>query len=128
MQGLRGEHLRTLLDADSGTFDLLCDVLDLMANADVPDQIKSALAVGSLTPLRKVDHEGIYKGVRGICTGHLLRRVVARTLAQKHRKEIEEATAPEQLAMGSRLGVDLAMLVAKAALELDLELVLAFRM
>ena len=76
-----------------------------------------------LTPLRKVDYDGTFKGVRGICTGHLIRRVVARTLAQKHRKEIEEATALEQLAMGSRSGVDLATLTARAALELDHDLV-----
>ena len=86
--------------------------------------MKLALAVGSLTPFRKVDHDGTYKGVRGICTGHLLRRLVARTLAQKHRKEIEDATAPEQLAMGFRSGVNLAALTARAALELDTDLVL----
>ena len=50
--------------------------------------------------------------------------MVARTLAQKHRQKIETATAPEQLAMGSRSGVDLATLTARAALELDPELVL----
>ena len=122
--GLRGEHLRLLLDTDSNTFELLCQVLDLIANADIPTSVKNSLAVGSLTPFRKVDVDGTDKGVRGICTGHLLRRLIARTLAQKHREEIETATAPEQLAMGSRSGVDLATLTARAALELDPELVL----
>ena len=122
--GLRGEHLRLLLDTDSGTFELLCQILNYIANADVPDHVKMALRLGSLTPLRKVDYDGTARGVRGICTGHLLRRIVARTLAQKHRQEIEEATSPEQLAMGSRSGMDLATLTARSALELDPDLVL----
>lgn len=99
--GLRGEHLRLLSDTDSGTSELLCEARAYIANADVPDYLKLALAVGSLTPFRKVDHDSTYKRARGICTGHLLRRRVARTLAQKHRKEIEHATSPDQLAMGS---------------------------
>ena len=44
--GLRGEHLRLLLDADTGTFDLLCQVLGLIANAELPESIRLGLAVG----------------------------------------------------------------------------------
>ena len=123
--GWRGEHFRLLLEAtDPGALDLFADVADLLANARVPEEARAAIALGGLTPLNKLDEAGDVIGVRGICTGDLLRRLVARTLAQTYNAEFCEATAPAQVALGTRAGMDAAILTARTALQMDMDLVL----
>ena len=68
--GLRGEHLRILLeDADESSFGLFADVLDFVPNAQIPNEIKHALALGALTPLNKLDDAGQACGIRGFAQG-----------------------------------------------------------
>lgn len=123
--GWRGEHFRLLLEAtDAHAFDAFAEVAELVANARIPEEARSAIALGGLTALNKVDEAGKIIGVRGICTGDQLRRLVARTLAQTHNDEFVMATAPYQVALGQRAGIDAAILTARVALESDSDLVL----
>ena len=125
LSGLRGEHLRILLEApDCSSFDGIYFVANLLANAEIPECIRRLLAIGGLTPLNKRDDEGSIVGVRGICAGDLLRRGVARTFAQMFIEEIVTETSPAQMALGSRAGIDVGVFAARAALELDEDLVL----
>ena len=58
-----------------------------LANASVPDEIIQALRVGRLTPLLKPSG-----GVRGIVTGDIIRRLVARTVSRQIGPSIETGT------------------------------------
>ena len=62
---------------------------------------RRALALGRISGL---DKRGV--DVRGITTGHTLRRLVARTLAQQYAVQFGEATAPHQYALSVKAGID----------------------
>ena len=65
---------------------------------EVPDRIEPVVRLGRLTAWRKPDG-----GVRGIVVGDVLRRLVARTIAQIA-DQVEAATAPFQYALRTRAG------------------------
>ena len=88
--GTTTDHLKVVLDNDS-TADLLHALGQELAAADVPAHIVDALRLGRLTALQKPSG-----GVRGIVAGDVLRRLVARTMAQQIGAEVETATAPHQ--------------------------------
>ena len=71
------------------------------ARAAVPDTIFRSFMLASMTALNKRDG-----GVRGIATGTVFRRLVAKTLARQFSKEVEDACAPFQFALSTRAGVD----------------------
>jgi len=71
------EHLRPLLD-DEETFDLLADAAEKLAQASIPSSIADALGLGRMVAIRKSSGK-----VRGIVSGDVFRRLVARTLAQQ---------------------------------------------
>ena len=98
--GMTVEHLRILLDniRDSKLFFRACEQ---MAQAKVPDPIIAAIRVGRMTALRKPDG-----GVRGIVAGDVVRRLIARTMAQQLGKTVEAATAPYQYALSTRAGCE----------------------
>ena len=54
-----------------------------------------------MTPLSKPDG-----GIRGIATGTVFRRLVAKTLARQFGPVVEESCAPFQFALSTRAGVD----------------------
>ena len=94
------EHLRILLDntRDSRMFFRVCEKL---AQGKVPDPIIAAIRVGRMTGLRKPDGS-----VRGIVAGDVIRRLVARTIAQQLERTVEAATAPCQYALSTRSGCE----------------------
>ena len=98
--GMTVEHLRILLDniRDSKLFFRACEQ---MVQAKVPDPIIAAIRVGRMTALRKPDG-----GVRGIVAGDVVRRRIARTMAQQLGKTVEAATAPYQYALSTRAGCE----------------------
>ncbi|CAK0888740.1 unnamed protein product, partial [Prorocentrum cordatum] len=98
--GMTGEHLQTLLD-DEHCCDLLHHAATLLARAQIPGPVAEALRLGRLTALRKSNGR-----VRGIVTGDVFRRLVARTLAQQVGEEVEQATAPFQFALSTRAGTE----------------------
>ena len=75
---MMGEHLRILLDCERASHALYEAAVGL-ARADVPREILDTLRLGRLTALKKPNG-----GVRGIVAGDILRRLVARTMAQQY--------------------------------------------
>ena len=57
--------------------------------------------LATMTALRKADG-----GVRGIATGTVFRRLVAKCLSRQYVKEVEKDCAPYQFAMSTRAGTD----------------------
>ena len=74
----RNEHFKVVLD-DEAVADSLCDAAERLAQADVPHLVANAIRLARLTALSKPQG-----GVRSIATGDILRRLVARTLAQTY--------------------------------------------
>ena len=98
--GMTVEHLRPLLES-SRDHRLFCTLAESMARGMLPQPIVEAIRLGRMTALRKNDG-----GVRGIVTGDVVRRLVARTMAQQMGKTVESATAPFQYALSTRAGCE----------------------
>ena len=96
--GHTAEILRLVLD-DEDASGLFCEVANLLARAQVPDAIVAGLAMGRLVAIRKPAG-----GTRGLVVGDLLRRLVARTLAQQLSDDFEAACHPHQYALSTRAG------------------------
>ena len=77
------EHLRPVLESarDSHLFT----VGEHVARAQIPQVVADAIRFGRLTAL-----------VRGIVAGDIMRRIVARTIAQQVGNKVERATLPFQ--------------------------------
>ena len=73
---MTADDLRVILEDDRAT-DLLLNLAQHFTSARVPPEILEALRVGRVTALQKENG-----GVRGIISGDILRRLVARTIAQ----------------------------------------------
>ena len=86
----------TLQDAQ-----LLFTMGEQLSRAEAPSSIVSAIRLGRITALQKPNG-----GVRGIVVGDTLRRLVARTIAQKMIVEVEAATAPFQCVLSTRAGTE----------------------
>ena len=73
------EHLRPLLESPRDT-NFLYGACQLLAVANIPQEVKNGLKLGRMTALAKPDG-----GVRGIVAGDVIRRLTARTMAQRLR-------------------------------------------
>ena len=79
---------------------LFCKVAERLARGDVPPSIIEAIRMGRMTALHKTNG-----GVRGIVVGDVVRRLVARTVAQQLGPSVVEAAiAPFQCARSTRAG------------------------
>ena len=72
-----------------------------LAQARVPPTIHASIRQGRMIALQKPR-----SGVRGILVGDVVRRLVARTMAQQLSKAVEAATARHQYAMCTRAGTE----------------------
>ena len=93
---MTADHLKVVLENHRDS-DLFHNICQLMVRAAVPSEIFSVLRVGRLTALQNANG-----GIRGIVAGDLLRRLVARTMAQQLGPAIDRATAPFQYASTTR--------------------------
>ena len=75
-----------------------------------------ALALSRLTALSKPGG-----GVRGIATGHTLRRLVSRALPRQYAETIDRATRLFQFALQAHVGTDCLAAMLRAASDLDAE-------
>ncbi len=75
----------------SKCIELFTGAAESLAQARVPECIVQALRLGRLVALRKPNGR-----VRGIVTGDVFRRMVARTIAQQLAPTFEAACAPFQ--------------------------------
>ena len=117
--GTRHEHCRVLLE-DIRATDNFYFLAQKLAVGDVPESIRQGLAVAHLTALQKVNDTGAPTGdVRGIATGIVLRRLVARTIAQQFSERVLQATSPFQYALSTRAGVDCVALMTRLLTDMD---------
>ena len=82
--GMTAEHLRLILESDSETAAFFRAAQDL-ARPEVPHDVLVLLRMGRLTALQKPGG-----GVRGIVCGDLVRRLVARSIAQQIAPAVQE--------------------------------------
>ena len=107
------EHLRPLLECDKA-LDSLHKFAHIMARGEVPDRIEQVVRLGRFTALRKPDG-----GVRGIVVGDVLRRLVARTIAQQIVDQVEAATSPFQYALKTGAGSECVAHILQHLTDLD---------
>ena len=81
-------------------------------NARVPIPVIEAVRMGRMIVLRKPAG-----GVRGIVVGDVIRRLVARTVAQQVSSDVEKAIAPYQYALSTRAGCECVSPVVQALCE-----------
>ena len=79
--------------------DLLYEMALDVVRFDIPEVVLEAIRLGRMSALQKPGG-----GVRGIVVGDILRRLVAKTLAQEISHHIEAATSPFQYALATRCG------------------------
>ena len=113
--GMTTEHLRPLLD-EGRSLELFSEVCSRLAQAKVARTVVDMVRSGRLTALTKPDG-----GVRGIVAGDVIRRLVARTMAQQMAETVERATAPHQYALSSRAGCECVAHVLQGLTEFDPE-------
>ena len=95
---MTAEHLRLVLESVPDTAAFHRTAQDL-AQAEVPPDVLALLRLGRLTAFQKPGG-----GVRGIVCGDLVRRLVARNIAQQISSAVEEATSPFQCALTTKAG------------------------
>ena len=98
--GMNSDHLFPLLDSERDSMKFY-EFAFLLARGEVPGEVMEILRMGRIAALSKPDG-----GVRGITVGDILRRLVARTIAQQYSKRVEIATAPFQCALSTRVGCE----------------------
>ena len=111
--GMTSEHLQLLLRDERST-DLILRLVQLIATGDLPPIAISLLRQGRLTALQKPNGK-----IRGIVSGEIVRRLVARTLAQQYATEFREACEPHQFALSTRAGTECVIHALRAASEID---------
>jgi len=111
----RAEHHRALLDDMEAALSL-AHVAQILAEGNVPEDIREALAFARLTALKKPNSP---TEVRGIATGDILRRQVGRCLAQQYAAAFMRATHPHQFALSTRAGTDALARMVTAICERD---------
>ena len=80
---------------------LFSELASRVSGAQVPREVIQTLRLGQMTALSKPDG-----GIRGIVVGDVIRRLVARTMAQQLTPAVERATAPHQHALSTKAGCE----------------------
>ena len=106
-------HLKSVL-SDSRDAERLFSAGLLLAQANIPQEIPTALRMGRVTALQKPN-----ASVRGIVASDVFRRLVARTMAQQLGPAIERATSPFQYALSTRAGTECIAHAIQALTDLD---------
>ena len=96
--GMTTDHLRPLLESVEDTTRFWRFSQDL-ARAEVPKEIVDVIRLGRLTALQKPNGS-----VRGIVSGDVVRRLVAKTIAQQLTPAVQRATSPFQYALSTKSG------------------------
>ena len=87
------DHLFPLLESERDSLKLH-QFATTLARAEVPTKIVDLIRMGRIT-------DG---GVRGITVGHVLRRLIARTIAKQVCSAVESATSPFQFSLSTKAG------------------------
>ena len=108
---MTSEHLRPLLSRPPALHWFFRLGEQLVA-ARVPNPVIEAVRMGRITSVRKPAG-----GVRGIVVGDVIRRLVARTVAQQVGSNVVKATAPYQYALSTRARCECVSHVVQALCE-----------
>ena len=111
--GMATEHLKILLD-NTECCALFGEVATLFVRGQIPPEILEGVRVGRMTALQKPDGR-----VREIVVGDVMRRLMARILAQQFGPQAEAATHPFQHALSTRVGTECVAHVVQAFTSLD---------
>ena len=111
--GMTTEHLRPMMDSVND-MERLCLLGGIMARGEVPVRVEPAIRLGRMTALQKPDG-----GIRGIVVGDVLRRLIARTMAQQIADAVEAATAPFQYALKTKGGCECVAHILQAVTDMD---------
>ena len=111
--GMTSEHVRPLLD-NPHDMERFWRMGQELARAETPDVVVDAIRLGRTTALSKPSG-----GVRGIVSGDIIRRLVARTVALQLNPEVEKATAPFQFALTTRCGGECVAHAIQAMTDID---------
>ena len=113
LSGMTAEHVKPILDNTRDT-ELFCQVGEHLARGEIPEDVLHAMRMGRMTALQKTSG-----GVRGIVAGDMVRRLVAKTIAQQIRAPVEVATAPFQHALSTRAGCECVAHALQALTDAD---------
>ena len=116
--GCSNEISKVCLDDHEG-LKLLLSATEDFAKAAVPDSVFKAFMVARMTALQKPDGS-----IRGIATGTVFRRLLAKTIAGQFGTAVEAACAPFQFALSARAGADCVGHTVKAATEANPRMIL----
>ena len=94
--GMTCEHLRSLLE-NPRDLHILFLMAEQLARGEAPDVAVHVTRLGRIPALQKPAG-----GVRGIVASDVIRRLVARTMAQQLSERVKSATAPFQYALSTR--------------------------
>ena len=108
--GMHSDHLYPLLERPRDS-ELLAQMASAMALVDIPEDI---IRLGRVTASQKPDG-----GIRGVVVEDVLRRLVARTIAQQVSKKAEAATAPFQNALSTKAGCDCVAHILQTLTDVD---------
>ena len=98
--GMTVEHLQPLLDYPRD-LQRLFRAFEQLARAQIHRAIQVCIHLGRLTALQKPNG-----GVRGIVSGDIVRKLVARTMSQQLMESLQGAIAPYQYAMSTKSGCE----------------------
>ena len=94
------EHLRPLLH-EGRSLELFSELCSRLAQDKVPQIVVDMVRSGRLTVLTKPERRS-----QRDCGGDVIRRLVARTMAQQMAEIVERATAPHQYTLSTRAGCE----------------------
>ena len=103
MWGSRYEYYKPCLEDDIA-FDALYGVAQRLAKAEIPETVRDGLLYSSLTAILKPNSR-----VRGISSGDIFRRLVAKTLAKQFQNDLRQAVRPHNFGIYDRSGTDAAI-------------------
>ena len=111
LSGTRYEFLKLAFD-DAATLASLTHIAQIMARAQIPPEVATALSTGALTAIQKPAG-----GIRGIVAGEAMKRLVSKTLAKQFAPELQAACLPYQFGLSTRAGTDCVGHIIRAATD-----------
>ena len=112
---MTSDHLFSILENERDS-EMFGQVGALLATGTIPSEVLEGLRLGRMTALRKPDG-----GVRGITVGDIIHRLVARAIAKQIARQAEEATAPHQYALNTKVGCECVAHILQTLTDLDPE-------
>ena len=112
LSGTTAEHVKPILD-NTGDTELFCQVGEHLARGEIPGDVLHAIRMGRISFAKSVRGSSRHRA------GDMVRRLVAKTIAQQIRAPVEVATAPFQHALSTRAGCECVAHALQALTDTD---------